>query len=181
MPTQINGLPAHALLVHAVVVLLPVASLLVIFAAWWPAARRRLGLATPILALASLALVPVTTHAGQWLLDKLPKTALNQRHADLGRGLLIWAIGLGVFGVVVYALGFVSDRQAAQVGSAQRVSVGAGAAAETQPAPAAPARSPMLAITLVVAVLATVVSVGTIVQVVRIGDSGAKAVWSGVK
>jgi hypothetical protein len=65
MPTEIHGLPAHVLLVHAVVVLIPLSALLVVLSAAWPAARRRIGVASPLLALVNLALVPVTTHAGE--------------------------------------------------------------------------------------------------------------------
>jgi hypothetical protein len=185
MPTQINGLPAHVLLIHVVVVLIPVASLLVLLAAWWPAARRRLGLATPVLAVLALAVVPVTTHAGQWLKDRLPTQPAIEHHASLGRGMLIWAIGLAVAGVAVYALGVVSDRQAAEVGAAERVPVAAGG--PDQPAGAgqtgsAPARrqGSMFAVTLVIGVLATAIAVGSTIQIYRIGDSGAKAVWTGV-
>ena len=38
----VNGLPAHVLLVHAIVVLLPLAALLLVLTAVWPAARSRL-------------------------------------------------------------------------------------------------------------------------------------------
>ena len=38
----VNGLPAHVLLVHAIVVLLPLSALLLALTALWPAARRRL-------------------------------------------------------------------------------------------------------------------------------------------
>jgi hypothetical protein len=40
--TTIGGLPAHILLVHAVVVLVPLAALLVVLVTAWPAARARL-------------------------------------------------------------------------------------------------------------------------------------------
>ncbi len=40
--TTISGIPAHALLVHAIVVLAPLTALLEILCAFWPAARRRL-------------------------------------------------------------------------------------------------------------------------------------------
>ena len=40
--TTIIGIPAHALLVHAIVVLAPLDALLEILCGFWPAARRRL-------------------------------------------------------------------------------------------------------------------------------------------
>jgi len=60
MVEEINGLPAHVLLVHAVVIVIPLAALLTVLSALWPAARRRLGIVTPIVALIALILVPVS-------------------------------------------------------------------------------------------------------------------------
>jgi hypothetical protein len=42
----IGGLPAHPLIVHATVVLVPLAAAAVALHAFWPAARARLGLVT---------------------------------------------------------------------------------------------------------------------------------------
>jgi len=67
VPTSIHGLPAHVLLVHAVVMVVPLTALLLLASAWWPAARRKLGFCTPLLALIAVVHVPITTHAGEWL------------------------------------------------------------------------------------------------------------------
>jgi hypothetical protein len=40
--TTINGLPAHVLLAHAIVVLLPLSAVLLVLTALWAPARRRL-------------------------------------------------------------------------------------------------------------------------------------------
>jgi len=60
----IGGLPAHILLVHAVV---PLAGLLVVLVTTWPAARARLTLPTAVVAVGSLVAVPLATSAGEWL------------------------------------------------------------------------------------------------------------------
>ncbi len=161
-PTEINGLPAHALLVHVVVVLVPLAALLVVLSALWPAARRRLGVVTPLLALVAVVSVPLTTHAGEWLEARVPADPLVRRHADLGDQLLPWAAGL----FVIAAFGWFWSRRAD--GSA-----GAPAAGGAHATP----RGGVTAVTAVLAVLAIVVAVGSVVQIYRIGDSGAKAVW----
>ena len=57
MPETVFGLPTHAIVVHATVVLLPLAALVVLLHAFWPAARRRLGIVTPLLAGVALVLV----------------------------------------------------------------------------------------------------------------------------
>ena len=79
---MVNGLPAHVLLVHAVVVLVPLAALLAVVAAVWPAARRRLGFLTPLVALLALAGVPLATEAGEWLEEHVPESPLVEQHAS---------------------------------------------------------------------------------------------------
>jgi hypothetical protein len=104
--TTINGLPAHALLVHAVVVLLPLAALAVVLHAVWPEARRRLGIVTPLLCLVVLVLVPLTTNAGRDLQARLGgSNPLIDRHAELANQILPWAIALAVVGVAQWVIG----------------------------------------------------------------------------
>ncbi len=73
--TTLFGLPAHALLVHAIVVLAPLVAALQILCALWPAARRRLVWLNLALAVGVMVLTPLTTSAGQWLYDQLPQPA----------------------------------------------------------------------------------------------------------
>ena len=99
MPETGFGLPTHAIVVHATVVLLPLAALAVLLHAFWPAARRRLGIVTPLLAGGALVLVPVSTQSGENLEDAVGRTELVERHAELADGMLPWAIGLFVAAV----------------------------------------------------------------------------------
>lgn len=183
MPTRINGLPAHVLLVHAVVVLVPLAALLLLASAWWPAARRKLGILTPLVALVALVLVPVTTSAGEWLRDRVPATPLIRRHAELGDSLLPWAIAMFLGALLVWYVHF-GARLPGQLGAGARrlharqdEPTVSSAGAPSTTLTAAPAR--VSAWTLAAAVLASVLAVGSVVQVVRIGESGSKAVWQG--
>ncbi|MEJ7651706.1 MAG: DUF2231 domain-containing protein, partial [Nakamurella sp.] len=156
--TSINGLPAHILLVHAVVIFIPLTALLVVLAAAWPAAHRRMGVVLPIVALVALILVPVATDAGEWLEARLPGAESNpliRAHTQLGDQLLPWAIGMFVGALALWLLPTLARR---------------GVQAEVLGA---------VWIRVVVGVLAVAVSVVAVVQVVRIGDSGSKAVWSG--
>lgn len=102
---EIDGLPLHVLVVHVAVVLVPTAALAVLLVAVWPAARRRLSLLPPALALGALAVVPVTTSAGEWLRDRVGESASVRRHAELGEGLLPWVIALAVVAAAVWWLG----------------------------------------------------------------------------
>ena len=85
-PTVISGLPAHILLVHVVLAIVPVAAVLVIVAGIWPGARRWLNWLPPLAALGALVAVPITTHAGHWLEDHLrgQVTPAIRHHVDLG-------------------------------------------------------------------------------------------------
>lgn len=159
----VNGLPAHVLLVHVVVVLVPLTALALVAAAIWPRAARRLGPLLPLLALVSLVSVPLTTQAGEWLERHVDGDALVRRHAELGDGLLPWVLGLFVLATAVW---WAARRPAATAGT------------ETAEATATTAgRWSALPVRIVVAVLSLAVAVGAVVDVYRIGDSGAKAAW----
>lgn len=152
-PTTFNGLPAHPLLVHFVVVMVPLAALMVIASVCWPRARTRLGLATPLVALVALVLVPLTTHAGEWLEHHSERTALIRAHAHLGDQLLVWSIGVFLAAACWWLIHRQRDNSRTRVGSGRTI------------------------IAIVVGVVAIATAVGSVVQVYRIGESGAKAVW----
>src|SRR3954471_3053570 len=109
MPTVIHGLPAHVLLIHLVVVLVPVAALVLIAQAWSAPIRRWAGIGGPLLCLGALVMVPVTTHAGYWLRDHLPAELRTSpdvvKHANLGAQLLPYVAGMFVLSCAVFVLG----------------------------------------------------------------------------
>ena len=161
--TLINGLPAHVLLVHVVVVLVPLTALALVVCAIWPFWIRRLGIALPLLALVALISVPLTMNAGDWLENHLPSTPLLRRHTELGGTLLPWALGLFVLAVVVWWYGRGPS---------------AGAATATEPG-RRDGTGLGVPVRVIAIVLSVVVAAGSVVQVYRIGDSGAKAAWQG--
>jgi uncharacterized membrane protein YdcZ (DUF606 family) len=154
VPETVFGLPTHAIVVHATVVLLPLAALVVLLHAFWPAARPRLGILTPLLAGVALVLVPLSTQSGETLEHSVGRSALVERHAELADGMLPWAIGL--FAVAVGLL-LLDRRRARPANSAE------------------PRWLPIVA-----GMLAAVAVVGTVQQVVRVGHAGARATWDGV-
>ena len=151
MLTVINGLPAHALLVHFLVVLVPLTALLEIVCALWPAVRRgHIVWLTLILAVVTLVLTPITTHAGEWLYDLRPKPgAVLQQHADRGGTMIYFSVALLVVAIALAVL-----RAAERRSDKTR-----------------------LPATVVIAVVALVVGVASMIQLYRIGDSGAQSVW----
>ncbi|GAA4084663.1 DUF2231 domain-containing protein [Nocardioides kongjuensis] len=87
----VNGLPIHPLVVHAVVVLLPLAVLGTIAIAVRPAWRERYGVLVVGTALVATVLVPVATSSGE-ALEKHVGDPGN--HAALGDQLIWFAIPL---------------------------------------------------------------------------------------
>lgn len=172
--TEINGLPAHILLVHAVIILIPISVLLVLANVFWRGSHERLGVVTPLVALVTLLLVPVTTHAGEWLRDRVLNTSLIERHAHMGDSLLPWAFGLFIVAVASWYL----RRRAVLVAPpslATGTAPGESNRGVTKETPGV--RSVPPAASIAMAAIAVVVSVGAIVQLYRIGDSGAQAAW----
>jgi uncharacterized membrane protein len=153
VPDTINGLPLHPLVVHAVVVLLPLACLGVIAIALRSSWRARYaGLVLVVTAVATLA-VPVATDSGEQLEHKVGDPG---QHAVLGDRLIWFALPL----LAAAAALFVLHRRAARAGA----TAGGG---------------PSM-LTLAVAAIAVIVAGANLVQVYRVGDSGARAVWQGV-
>ncbi|QGN31656.1 DUF2231 domain-containing protein [Microlunatus sp. Gsoil 973] len=92
----INGLPAHALLVHLVVVLLPLTSVMAILGSLWPTAQRKFGFLTPLAALGGVVVVPITIQAGLQLAGALHMGAAIAEHEMFGKRVLPFAIALFV-------------------------------------------------------------------------------------
>ncbi|WP_236573130.1 DUF2231 domain-containing protein [Streptomyces sp. GS7] len=164
---MINGIPAHALFVHVVVILVPLTALALVSCAAWPRLTQRFGLALPALAVVTLVSVPVTTHAGEWLKHHVPRDPLVRQHAELGDGLLPWTVGLFALAV---ALWWMQRR----TGAAPLAGTGSPAAVAEGEQPGTRARGALKAAAVVVSL---VLGAGAVVQTYRIGDSGARAAW----
>ncbi|SDE58675.1 DUF2231 domain-containing protein [Pseudonocardia oroxyli] len=162
MPTFLFGLPLHPLVVHAVVVLVPVAALGALAVALWPAARRRWGWAVVVVVALAAVSVPLATSTGEGLEHNLPRTAAIATHAELGDQLLVVVAPLLL---VVVALVLVErSRRTEGPGSAPAV------------------RGTVRRVAIIGLAVATVLLAGAAaVQVVRIGDSGARAAWGDVQ
>lgn len=147
------GLPAHPLVVHAVVVLVPLAAALGLVVAVWPAARERY--APLALAVATLALfsIPLATSTGESLESHVQRSAFVEKHTEMADGLLPFVALLWLALAAMVAARVL--RNSRNVGWARHLAGGAA-----------------------IVVVAGAVASG--VQVARIGDSGARAAWHGV-
>ncbi|MET0701874.1 MAG: DUF2231 domain-containing protein [Mycobacterium sp.] len=144
----INGLPAHVLLVHLIVVLAPLTALLAIVSAVWPAARRRLVWLVLGLAVVTMIATPLTTEAGEWLEDRVGESPAVETHAGLGDTMLYFSIALLVAAVLLAVLHVRESRATVNT-----------------------------VVAVAVAAIVVIASVATTVQVYRIGDSGSRAAW----
>jgi hypothetical protein len=156
----VNGIPVHPLVVHAVVVLLPLAVLGTIVIAVVPRWRVPYGPLVVAVAFVATVLIPVATSSGEALQERVGEV---EHHAEMGDMLIWFAIPLLVLVTALWWLARRSGR--ADVDSrSTAVAVGSWASSTT--------------LVSVVAALAVIAALGNIFQVYRVGDSGAKAVWS---
>ncbi|MFL6074498.1 MAG: DUF2231 domain-containing protein [Mycobacteriales bacterium] len=155
VPDNVFGLPTHPLVVHLAVVLLPVAALAAI--AWAVVPRWRARLRTPVigLAVASAVVTWLTAEAGEKLRERLPRSQAIASHAELGDQMKVIAFGFMVVAVAgLLAEPVVRTRLSTSDGTRRLVAGG-------------------------VATAVVAMSVIAVVWVVRTGDSGARAVWTG--
>jgi uncharacterized membrane protein YgcG len=181
---EIAGLPAHVLLIHVVVVLVPLAALAAVLCASWPALRRRVGVLLPILALVALVAVPLTTQAGEWLERRVTPTAALRAHTRLGDGLLPWVGGLFLVCAAIWLLHRIptsplADGSTSTDGStnASGTSTGGGMTGGGMTGGGMTGGGMVLRVVLIV--LTVVLAAGSVTQTYRIGDSGARAAWQG--
>jgi uncharacterized membrane protein len=143
------GLPVHALVMHAVVVLVPLAAAGVIAIAVVPRWRERFGVLVVLAATAGLVGVPVATRSGGKLEDRLGATDIVARqindHQRFGEMVLWPTLAMWVLAVALVLM----DRQRRR-----------GRAATT------------------VAVLAVLAAIGSATLVTITGHLGSTAVWS---
>ncbi len=143
----INGIPLHPLVVHAVVVLLPLATLGTIAIAVRPSWRLPYGPLVIGCALLATVLCPVATSSGEALENRVGDPGA---HAALGDQLVWFALALLVLSALLVFLHRRSEASgAASTGRAIQV----------------------------VAVLSVIAALASTVQVYRVGDSGARAAW----
>jgi hypothetical protein len=201
-PATINGLPFHPLIVHAVVVLLPLAVIGAVGISVWPAMRRHLGLLVLLFSFVGLILIPFATSSGEQFRDKIGAAQLVKKHQEYADNLLPYTAGLFVL-LLLTMIVDLARRLGPLLAEAQPVAVaepaGGGVAVATRPV-VAPAGSTtrldrgvarvipagLRAQTALLRAAQPVIGVLTIVTalvlawyVYKTGDSGAKAVWGG--
>jgi len=157
---EVFGLPAHPLIVHAPVVLLPLALTGVILCLVKPSWRPALIIPTAILGIVGAAGAILASQSGEWLQARVPESALVEDHQGLGemtRNLsIVFAGALFVWALreMVETRGWFKDTVIAKLVAPKWIG---------------------LAATIGVVIFGTL----TTAWVVQAGHSGAKAAWKG--
>ena len=152
---QINGMPVHALVIHAAVVFVPLLALAAIVYAVVPRWRPKIGWAAVLLALGAPVAAFVAMASGEELRDRMVANGMTGPPLEaiddhMGYGTLTFYFTLGL-GLVTLLMVFLTARTTAR------------------PLP----RAAGLALTVIMVALAAVSGY----YVFRTGDSGAQAVW----
>jgi hypothetical protein len=149
--------------VHAAVVLVPLAAIGVLLTAFWPAARARLGVAVVVIAALGTLFAYLAVESGGYLEDRVEETEQVEEHAKLGDSGLASAVAVLLGAAAVTGFGVYEKRRSAP-------EAGDGTRSDRK----------LLYLRTGVGVVAVVlVSLGTL-QIARIGHSGAKATWEDV-
>ncbi len=147
------GIPAHPLVVHAAVVLLPIAAIGTVIVAAVPTARRHYAPVVFGVALLATIAVGLAQQSGESLEQRVTENALVEEHTEQGESVLPWAIAVTAI---------------------------AGAVAIVEPLRKRFARIPGAAITAALIVTALLAGSGATWTVISVGHSGARATWHDV-
>lgn len=163
VPEKLGGLPAHPLLVHVPVVLIPLAAVGALLALVVPGWRHWMAPLVGVLTLVSLVGVQLAMESGESLEAAGEKGPLVEAHSQLAEQtrpmVFLFCLFAVAAGVIVYLLG-----RAQRQGGEEAIATGGLATARK-------AMVPLLALSLVFGAVSTV-------WVVRTGHAGAKSVWS---
>ncbi|GIH15027.1 hypothetical protein [Rugosimonospora africana] len=175
MLDTVFGLPIHPLVVHATVVMVPVATLLVGLCALLPAVRHRLAWSAVLACAVACVTVAGAALSGGPLEARVGGGALVRHHADLAKLLVVWVLAMSAAAVMLAYLDWYrgGTRVAGWLPVPPRVIRALAPASMGRLACARWLLPAMAGLSLVTAL-------GTLVQIVLVGHSGAQAAWSGV-
>lgn len=160
---KISGVPAHPLLVHIPVVLIPLAAIGALVMLVWPKSRRHIGWITAGIAAVGALGAILAASAGEGLEELLDEhSAALRHHAELGEGARTYSI---IFAIVIIAFvvwEYMTHKKAA-----------AAAGSGTSTATSSRTRNLILAASIVT-VLAGGMATYTVYDA---GHTGAKSTW----
>ena len=104
IPKTVNGVASHPLVVHAVVVLIPLAMIGTIGIALWPAMRRYFALTVLAVGVVGGLAVPVAVLTGENFRDRLGAQQLVRAHQAFAHKLLWWTFAFVIVLIVMVVL-----------------------------------------------------------------------------
>jgi len=171
---KISGIPAHPLLVHLPVVLIPLAALGALVMAVWPRSRRQIGWITAGVAVVGAIGAILAASAGESLEELVRETPAIEEHAEAGEMARNFSILFAVL-IVAFVVGEYLLRRKATAAAAQ------GSAGESSEAPTAAGTTSRLRNLLLAGAVVTVIAGGLATySIVDAGHSGAKSTWEEV-
>jgi hypothetical protein len=151
---EIFGIPLHPLVVHAAVVLVPLVSIGTLIIAFWPKARVRFGWLLAIFSLGGIGATLLARQSGEELFESMQ--ASGEEASSTLSSHMTWG-NQAFWPAIVMAVGLFAMMLTTR-----------GRKAEGRP-------SVWYWVSAVVAVLAAIVS---LVMIIKVGHSGATAVWT---
>lgn len=156
----IFGLPAHILIVHAAVVLVPLAAIAVIVISCVPRWRSSHALLGTLFSASAVIAVSLASQTGEPLQDSVKRTELVRRHVQQAESVLPFTIGMAV---IAGAWLFIRLAEWKKIDIYRKIKVG----------------RPLITKLLVVG--AIFFGVTSTYFVTQVGHSGAKATWNSVQ
>jgi uncharacterized membrane protein len=158
---RLFGLPAHPLLVHVPVVLVPLALAAAVIALW-PRARRAAAIAAASLALVGGAGAVLAVGAGQELEHRVKETEQVEEHAEEGERVELPAVAFGLTALAGAIVVEAARRRSRQPAASEAVG--------TEPSSGRWLPAVVLTVSVLVGMAATY-------TVFAAGHSGAEATW----
>ncbi len=177
---QLGGLPAHPLIVHLPVVLVPLAAVGALLMLVRPRWRHHLAIPTAVLATVAAIATQLAISSGEWLEHQVEHSDLIEEHSQIAEQARPWVFMFALIMIAVAVWDFVQRRK--DTGESSRPGEPASVdAAMGQGAPSARSvsavRSRAATVAVALTALGLVFGLVSTVEIYRTGHSGAKATW----
>ncbi len=171
---NIGALPAHPLIVHLPVVLVPLATVGAILMLIRPSWRERFGLPTAVLAVVAAIATQLAIGSGEALEERVEESKLVKAHAGIAEQARPWVFLFAIVMVAVVVWDFVQKRRQA----ADEATPGSVPESVPDRVPeTASVRSRAATVAVALTAVGLILGIGSSVQIYRTGHSGAKATW----
>ena len=177
---DIGGLPAHPLIVHLPVVMVPLATIGAILMVVRPSWRRMFEIPTAVLAGVAALATQLALQSGEALEEQVRHSELIETHSSIAEQARPWVFLFAAVMVAVAAWDIVQRRRAeppAAHDAGAPVSQAGGTTTTVTERPRRLVGSRAATVAVAITALGVVLGLGSTIQIYRTGHSGAKATW----